>query len=164
MTKIDVEITVNGRVEKLTVEPRWSLLHALREDLGLLGTKEACDNGDCGACTVLLDGRPVNSCLILAPEAHGCEVVTIEGLVNEDGAHALQEAFVEAGAIQCGYCTPGMILASYALLRDNPDPTEAEVRSALVGHLCRCTGYVKIVEAVLLAASRMVRQEVEVNG
>jgi len=161
--RVDIELEVNGRQYRLSVEPRWSLLWVIREELGLKGTKEGCDNGDCGACVVLLDGDPVNSCLVLAVEADGCRVTTIEGLSSGEELHPLQQAFVEAGAVQCGYCTPGMVLSSYALLQRNPDPNPQQVREWLVGHLCRCTGYVKIVEAVLLAAARMRGEEVAGN-
>jgi carbon-monoxide dehydrogenase small subunit len=134
------------------VEPRHSLLRVLREDLGLTGVKNGCEDGDCGACVVLVDGGPVNSCLMLAVEAEGCEVTTIEGLSRDGELSPIQQAFVQAGAVQCGYCTPGMVLATQALLARNPDPSADDVKAALVGHLCRCTGYVKILDAVQLAA------------
>jgi carbon-monoxide dehydrogenase small subunit len=150
--RVDIELTVNGRPHRLSVEPRHSLLRVLREDLGLTGVKNGCEDGDCGACVVLLAGEPVDSCLLLAVEADGSEVTTIEGLSRDGELSPIQRAFVQAGAVQCGYCTPGMILATTALLERDPDPDEDEVKAALVGHLCRCTGYVKILEAVRLAA------------
>lgn len=150
--RVDIEMTVNGRPHRLSVEPRHSLLRALREDLGLTGVKNGCEDGDCGACVVLVDGEPVNSCLMLAVEADGTEVTTIEGLSRNGELSPIQRAFVQAGAVQCGYCTPGMILATTALLKRNPDPGAEEIKAALVGHLCRCTGYVKILDAVRLAA------------
>ncbi len=152
--KVLVEATVNGVPEAFACEPRQTLLEVLREQLGLTGTKEGCGNGNCGACCVLLDGRPVNSCLVLAVEAAGRDIVTVEGLAT-DGLHPLQQAFLEHGALQCGVCTPGFLVASKALLDVNPHPTEQEVRRWLAGNLCRCTGYDKIIRAVLDAASRM---------
>lgn len=146
-----IRLKVNGEDYEVLVKPNMTLLDFIRNGLGLTGTKKGCDEGDCGACTVLLDGKPVNSCLVLALEANGKEVLTIEGLGQEGGLHPLQRAFIEKGAVQCGYCTPGMILSAKALLDVNPTPTEDEVRSAIAGNLCRCTGYVKIVEAVLTA-------------
>jgi len=146
---------VNGRPVELTVAPNRRLLDVLRDDLGLTGTKEGCGEGECGACTVLLDGRPVNSCLVLAPEASGKKIVTIEGLSEDGRLHPIQQAFLEAGAVQCGFCTPGMILAAAALLEENPRPDERAIRTAISGNLCRCTGYVKIVEAVRLAAVKL---------
>jgi aerobic carbon-monoxide dehydrogenase small subunit len=150
-----VALTVNGLEKHVVVEPRSTLLEMLRDELRLTGVKQGCGEGDCGACTVLLDGVPVNSCLVLAVEAAGCDVLTIEGVARGNELHPLQEAFVEKGAIQCGFCSPGMILTSLALLRENASPTEKEVRTAISGNLCRCTGYQKIVEAVLHAAARM---------
>lgn len=150
-----LELTVNGVHHELAVAPHRTLVEVLREDLGLTGTKIGCGEGDCGACTVILDGKAVNSCLVLALQANGREVTTIEGLARGDRLHPLQQAFVDHGAIQCGYCTPGMILRAHTLLQENPDPSEREVRRGIAGNLCRCTGYHKIVEAVLDAASRM---------
>jgi len=147
-----MRIRVNGRDQEAAVHPRQTLLEVLREELGLTGTKQGCGEGECGTCTVLLDGVPVNACLTLALEAEGREVTTIEGLSDGPRLHPLQKAFVEAGAIQCGFCTPGMILSAKALLDRRPEPTEAEIREALSGNLCRCTGYQKIVEAVQAAA------------
>ena len=152
-TKKQLTITVNGRPHALEIEPNRTLLEFLRDDLGLTGTKEACDTGGCGACTVLLDGRPVYSCLLLALDCQGRQVLTIEGLADGDQLHPLQQAFVDHGAIQCGFCTPGMVLTAHALLEENPAPTEAEIREAIAGNICRCTGYAKIVEAIQ-AASR----------
>jgi carbon-monoxide dehydrogenase small subunit len=126
----------------------------LRERLALTGTKDGCEAGECGACTVLVNGEPVNSCMMLAVEADGCDVMTVEGLGSDGRLHALQEAFVERNAVQCGFCTPGMLMSGFALLRRNPHPSDAEIREALVGNLCRCTGYVRIVEAIDAAATR----------
>ena len=145
--------------QALSGEPRdlEELLELLREDAGWTGTKEGCGEGDCGSCTVLLDGQPVNACLVLASEADGKEVLTVEGLSREWELHPLQQAFVEEGAVQCGFCIPGMLLAAKALLDENPSPTEAEIRSAIAGNLCRCTGYVRIVQAIqsaVVASSR----------
>jgi len=145
-------LTVNGTLYEVAVEPRQSLLQMLREELHLTGTKEGCSEGECGACTVLLDGITADSWLIFALEAQGREVVTIEGLAQGDQLHPVQKAFAEYGAVQCGFCTPGMILAAKALLESNPHPTEAEIRQGISGNLCRCTGYVKIVEAIQAAA------------
>lgn len=153
--KYPIQITVNGDPYELSVDPRRSLLDVLRNAIGLRGTHRGCDSGDCGACTVLLDGRPVASCLVLAVDADGASVTTIEGLAQGDRLHPLQAAFVAHGAIQCGFCTPGMIMAAFALLEAHPRPTEAQVRAGLAGNLCRCTGYAKIVEAVLSAAQSM---------
>jgi carbon-monoxide dehydrogenase small subunit len=145
-------LTVNGTPYEVAIEPRQSLLQLLREELHLTGTKEGCSEGECGACTVLLDGKTVDSCLIFALEAQGREVTTIEGLAQGDQLHPVQKAFAEYGAVQCGFCTPGMILAAKALLDSNPHPTELEIRQGIAGNLCRCTGYVKIVEAIQAAA------------
>ena len=153
-----IQITVNGLTRELAAEPNQTLLSLLREELDLTGTKHGCGEGDCGTCVVLLDGKPVNSCLVLALEAAGRRVTTIEGVADGNTLHPVQDAFIEAGAVQCGYCTPGMILVALALLRQNPDPTEQQVRQSISGNLCRCTGYQKIVEGVLLAA-RMLQGE-----
>ncbi|MBU2550332.1 MAG: (2Fe-2S)-binding protein [Proteobacteria bacterium] len=158
MEKIRVQFFVNGREEDLLTAPNRSLLQVLREDLGLTGTKHGCGLGDCGSCTVLLDGRPVNSCLVLAAQVQGREVTTIEGLSDGDRLHPLQESFIEKGAVQCGFCTPGMILSAKALLDRKKRPRESEIREALSGNLCRCTGYQKIVEAVRDAAEKTGRQ------
>jgi carbon-monoxide dehydrogenase small subunit len=147
-----ITLTVNGNKYEVAIEPRQSLLQVLREELHLTGTKEGCSEGECGACTVLLDGQTVDSCLIFALEANGREVGTIEGLATGDTLHPLQKAFAEYGGVQCGFCTPGMILAAKALLDSNPHPTEADIRQGISGNLCRCTGYVKIVEAIKAVA------------
>ena len=148
-----IRLIVNGQLYEVTVKPSDSLLHVIRDKLGLSGTKNGCNVGDCGACTVLIDGKPVRSCLMLAVKASDKEITTIEGLADESGAlHPLQKAFVEHGAIQCGFCTPGMILAAKALLEENPKPSEDEIRTGMAGNLCRCTGYTKIIEAIQSAA------------
>ena len=153
--KVKVHLKVNGLAYETEIEPRRTLLELIREDLELMGTKEGCGLGECGTCTVLLDGKPIKSCITLAVQANGREVTTIEGLEKSDGAlHPLQQAFIDHGAIQCGFCTPGMILSGKALLDENPRPTELEVRQAIAGNLCRCTGYQKIVEAILSVASK----------
>ena len=143
-----IHLVVNDRDYDLAVRPNETLLDVLRNRLGLTGVKKGCDLGDCGACTAIMDGATVNSCLVLAVQADGRSITTIEGLESEGGLHPVQKAFVDHGAIQCGFCTPGMILAAKNLLDQNPKPTEAEIRRALSGNLCRCTGYQKIVEAV----------------
>lgn len=154
MMKQEVRVKVNGEELMGWVEPRRTLLDFLRDDLNLTGTKKGCDLGNCGACTVLMDGKPINSCLVLALEADGKEILTIEGLSEGATLHPIQDAFIQHGAIQCGYCTPGMILSAKALLDENPRPTEEEVRIAIAGNLCRCTGYKKIVEAILSLAEK----------
>jgi carbon-monoxide dehydrogenase small subunit len=150
-----VRITINGLLREVAVPANRTLLDLLREDLDLTGTKHGCGEGDCGACTVLLDGEPVNACLVLAAEAEGREVTTIEGLADGSLLHPVQQAFVDSGAVQCGYCTPGMVLVAAALVARNPSPTESDVRHAISGNFCRCTGYQKIVEAVLTASARV---------
>jgi aerobic-type carbon monoxide dehydrogenase small subunit (CoxS/CutS family) len=145
-------LAVNGVAYPINVEPHRSLLWTLRTELGLTGSKEGCDDSECGACMVLVDGRPVNSCSYLALQADGREITTVEGLASGGELHPLQQAFLNAGGVQCGFCTPGMLISATALLRENPTPTEDEVRLALAGNLCRCTGYQKIVTAVLSAA------------
>ena len=150
-----VKILVNGEWKTASVEPQTTLLELLRETWGLTGAKRGCDEGDCGACTVLLDGQPVNACLVLAVRVNGRKVTTIEGLGDEEHPHPLQTAFVQHGALQCGFCGPGMLLSAKALLDVNPSPTEAEIRQALSGNLCRCTGYSKIIEAVRSAGRGM---------
>ncbi len=153
-----VTATINGDVVTFACEPRQSLLEVLRETLNLTGTKEGCNNGNCGACAVLLDGVLVNSCLVLAVEVEGATITTIEGIAPKEGLHPIQQAFLENAALQCGVCTPGFIVATKALLDRNPNPTEHEVRAWLAGNLCRCTGYDKIVRAVLDAAERLREQ------
>jgi carbon-monoxide dehydrogenase small subunit len=145
--KIPIQFTINGETIDLEVKPNRTLVDVLREDLGLTGTKKGCGEGKCGSCTVLMDGRPVNACLLLAPQADGTMILTIEGLAAQE-PDPLQKAFVEKGAVQCGFCTPGMILTAKALLDRKTDPRDQEIKSAIAGNLCRCTGYHKIVEAV----------------
>lgn len=152
-----IKLTVNGEDYEVAVEPNRSLLDVLRDDLELTGTKKGCETGDCGACTILIEGKPVNACLILAISAKGKSILTIEGVAQRGTLHPIQEAFIQNGAVQCGYCTPGMILSAMALLDENPRPTEWEVREAIAGNLCRCTGYVKIVKAILAAADEMAK-------
>mgnify|MGYP001128905563 CR=1 FL=1 len=152
-----IRLKVNGEEYELEVKSNDTLLDIIRDRLSLTGTKRGCDTGDCGACTVLLEGKPVNSCLVLAIEVDGKEVVTIEGLTKEGKLNLIQEAFIEEGAVQCGFCTPGMILSAKALLDENPNPTEGEVKTAIAGNLCRCTGYVKIIKAISSAAEKMRR-------
>jgi carbon-monoxide dehydrogenase small subunit len=148
-----LELTVNGEEHSIEVEPNRTLLEVIRDDLGLTGTKLGCGGGECGACTVIVNGRAVKSCLMLAYDANNKEIWTIEGLAKKDGElHPLQRAFVEFGAIQCGFCTPGMIMTGKALLDQNPHPSEQQIKDALAGNLCRCTGYVKILEAFLSVA------------
>ena len=162
--QVPVQSIINGEKVEFLCEPRQSLLEVLRETLGLTGAKEACNNGNCGACSVILDGVLVNSCLVLAMEADGKSITTVEGIAPREGLHPLQEEFLKHAALQCGICTPGFIVAAKALLDQNPHPTEHEVRRWLAGNLCRCTGYDKIVRAVLAAADRMngnVRTEVK---
>ncbi len=159
--KIPIELQINGSPQQLLVAPERTLLEVLREDLGLTGAKEGCGVGACGTCTVLVDGRPVRSCLTLTGEVQGCEILTIEGLADtwsdraEGELHPIQEAFVANHGIQCGFCTPGMILSAKALLDESPEPTEAEIRHALSGQVCRCTGYAKIVSSIRAAAVRL---------
>jgi carbon-monoxide dehydrogenase small subunit len=148
-------LTVNGEEREVLIAPQATLLEVLREELGLTGTKHGCELGECGTCTVLLDGLPILSCLELALTCPGRSVVTVEGMANGPTLHPLQDAFIEVGAAQCGYCTPGFLLASRALLEENPAPSRQEIKAALAGNLCRCTGYLKIYEAVELAAARL---------
>jgi carbon-monoxide dehydrogenase small subunit len=148
-------LSVNGERHVVAAEPHRTLLEVLREDLSLTGTKHGCDLGECGACTVLMDGRPVLACLVLAVEARGREIRTVEGLADGGRLHPLQQAFAELGAAQCGYCTPGMLMSARALLDGNPAASRGEIRAALAGNLCRCTGYERILDAVELAGSRM---------
>ena len=148
MQEIEISFTLNKKPYSLQVPPNITLLDIIREKLKLTGTKEGCGKGECGACTVLFNGRNVNSCLILAPQVDGSEIVTIEGVGNVDHLHPLQKAFVEEGAVQCGFCTPGMVMSSLYLLTKNSNPTDEEIREGLSGNLCRCTGYAKIIKAV----------------
>jgi aerobic-type carbon monoxide dehydrogenase small subunit (CoxS/CutS family) len=155
--KIELELDVNGRVYTVSVEPWRTLLEVLRDELGLTGAKRGCDDGNCGACTVIMDGKAVKSCLMLVPQARGKEILTIEGLGDEENPHPLQQAFIDHFAVQCGFCTPGMIMSAKALLDENPKATEDEIREALHGNICRCTGYVKIVEAIEAARDDMAK-------
>jgi aerobic-type carbon monoxide dehydrogenase small subunit (CoxS/CutS family) len=156
--KREVKLKVNNEVYQLEVENRRTLLEVIREDLHFKGTKKMCDMGECGSCTVLMDGMAVNSCLTLAADAQGKNIETIEGLAKGRVLHPIQEVFVAKGAVQCGFCTPGMIMATKGFLKKNPNPTEEEVKVAIAGNLCRCTGYIRIVDAVLSAAGRMKEQ------
>jgi carbon-monoxide dehydrogenase small subunit len=158
-----ITLTVNGLVYELEVEPRERLIDVLRYKLGYTGVKEGCSTGDCGSCTVLLDGKPVTSCLVLAVSANGKSIVTVEGIAREGKLQPVQQAFVEHGAVQCGFCTPGFIVNSYALLNENPNPDIETIRYWLAGNLCRCTGYQKIIKAVL-AAAEMMRQQGQPQG
>lgn len=161
MTKIEIQLTVNGNHKTIRTSPHHSLLHILREDLELTGTKDGCSQGDCGACVVVMDGQTVNSCLVLAVQADGTEVTTVEGLAIEGELSHLQVAFAEKWGLQCGFCTPGILMSSYALLQTNPDPSREEIRRAIAGNLCRCTGYTPIVNSVQRAVA--LRKEAE-NG
>jgi carbon-monoxide dehydrogenase small subunit len=155
MTKQLITLTVNGQRYEVAVEPRWTLLEMVREELRLTGAKEGCGTGDCGACSMIVDGRTITSCLMLAAQADGREVLTIEGLATNGKLHPVQQAFIDAGGVQCGFCTPGMIMAAKSLLDRNPSPTLEQVREGLAGNLCRCTGYAKIYEAVMEAAAKI---------
>lgn len=150
-----INLNINHRVYAVAVKKNWTLLYVLREILNFTGTKCGCNTGDCGACKVLLDGEAVNSCTILASKAEGKEIITIEGIAEANRLHPIQQAFIEAGAVQCGFCTPGMIISAKALLDKNPDPSRDEIAKTLDNNLCRCTGYIKIMDAVQLAARRM---------
>jgi len=155
LNKILLTLQVNGEEHQFAVPVHKTLLEVLREDMGLTGTKHGCELGECGACTVLADGQPILSCLALPVELHGRQILTVEGMAQAGRLHPLQQAFAELGASQCGYCTPGVLLTSLALLSSNPKPTRGEIRQSLSGNICRCTGYIKILEAVELAALRM---------
>ena len=150
----NIELNVNGKKYRLTVEDEALLLDVLREDLGLTGTKRGCEIGECGACTVIMDGQTVNSCLVLAAQAHGSEIRTIEGVAQNGKLHPVQQAFIDHDAVHCGFCTPGMVMSTLNLLEHNPHPDEQEIRRAISGNLCRCTGYTQIIEAVRQAASK----------
>ena len=150
-----VQCMVNGKSIERDVDSDLRLLDFIRETLHLTGTKEGCGEGECGACTVLMDGKAVHSCLVLALQADGANIITVEGLADGHSLHPIQQAYVETGAVQCGFCTPGFIMATYALLQETPDPSEEEILAGLEGNLCRCTGYSKILEAVKLAATRL---------
>ncbi len=152
MSKFHLILTVNGDPHELLIDPRWTLLDVLRNELELRGAHRGCDSGDCGACTVILDDRAITACMILAADCDGAAVTTVEGVSSGGSLHPVQRALVEKGGIQCGFCTPGMVMMAIALINDNPHPTEFEVRERLAGNLCRCTGYKKIVEAILAAS------------
>jgi carbon-monoxide dehydrogenase small subunit len=154
-----VAITINGEVREADVEPRLLLVHFLREDMGLTGTHSGCDTTNCGACTILMDGRAVKSCTVLAVQADGRKILTVEGLANGSDLHPVQEAFLAKHGLQCGFCTPGMLMTSYALLQRNPNPSEDDVREAISGNLCRCTGYIQIINSVRHAARLMERRQ-----
>ncbi len=148
MNETILRMKINGKAVEVAVKPAWTLLRVLREKLRLTGTKKGCEQGDCGACTVIMDGKAVNACLVLAVQAESKEIETIEGLGTSDDLHPLQESFIENGAVQCGYCTPGMLMSGAALLDKNPKPNIGEIKRAISGNLCRCTGYVKIIDAI----------------
>lgn len=155
MEKKEIRFKINGEDTVISIKPNKTLLEMIREDLKLTGTKEACDHGECGACTVLINGVPVNSCLVLAMEAHGKEILTIEGLKQDDRLDPIQEAFIQNTGMQCGFCTPGMIMSTKALLNRNPKPSDDEIKEAIAGNLCRCTGYTKIFESIKDASSKI---------
>lgn len=161
---MQITLIVNGDKRELEVTPYTRLLDLLREDLGLTGVKEGCGKGECGACTVIMNGELTASCLVPAPQADQAEILTIEGLGSRDDLHPIQESFVEAGAVQCGFCIPGMVLAGKKLLDENPAPSEKEVRYGLSGNICRCTGYTKIIDAVMLAADKLAVEGSDDNG
>ena len=155
MKSVTIEFTLNGAKTKVTIPPNITLVRMLRSELGLTGTKIGCNKGECGACAVLIDGKSINSCLVLAPQVDGREVITIEGLEKDGTIHPIQEAFIEEGAIQCGYCIPGMVISAKALLDNNPAPNDDEIRVGISGNLCRCTGYTKIINAIRSAAKKL---------
>ena len=159
MSKMHIKMTVNGKAVEVLAEPRMLLIHVLREDLDLTGSHIGCDTGHCGACTVDLDGRSVKSCMVFAVQADGGEILTVEGLAQGGELHPLQEGFMQEHGLQCGFCTPGMLTRSYRLLRENPNPTDDEIRRGISGNLCRCTGYQNIVKAVRYAADKMAQKE-----
>ncbi len=162
--KYKIEFSVNGEKRKAEVSPSMRLLDLLRDDLGLTGAKEGCGQGECGACSVIMDGKLVASCLILAPQADGSEIITVEGVKKGNDLHQIQKSFIEAGAVQCGFCTPGMILATKNLLDENQDPSSKEIKTALSGNICRCTGYAKIFDAVKLSAEKLGAKGSEKNA
>ena len=159
MEKKKIRFTINNEAQELSVDPWRTLLEVLREDLQLTGTKEGCGEGECGSCTVIIEGKTVNSCLIPAVEADNKEIITIEGLADGDNLHPIQEAFLEKSGMQCGFCTPGMIMSAKALLDSNPSPNKEEIREGIAGNFCRCTGYTKIIESISTAASAVKREE-----
>jgi len=161
MSRHHISLTVNGNKHEADVDSRMLLVHFIRETLGLTGTHIGCDTSDCGACTVILDGKAVKSCTVLAVQADGKALLTVEGLAKDGRLHPVQEGFLEKHSLQCGFCTPGMLMASYWLLQRKPNPTEEEIREVISGNLCRCTGYVKIVEAVQYAAKKMSGMEIQ---
>lgn len=161
---MEIRFVLNGQETCLDVRPQMRLIDILRDELGLTGTKEGCSVGECGACTVIMDGKAVNSCLILASQIQGRHIVTIEGIAKDGTLDTVQEAFINNGAVQCGYCTPGMIMSAKALLMENPQPDEAEIREAIAGNLCRCTGYEKIVNAIKEAAENERKRKEEETG
>ncbi len=152
MKEVDIELKVNGIDYQVTTVPWRTLVEVLREDLGLMGTKKSCNEGECGACTVIMDGRSVTSCLVLAMDAQGKDILTVEAMSEGEELHPIQESFLKHGAIQCGFCTPGMVMSAKSLLDDNPNPTLAEARAAISGNLCRCTGYQHIIDSILAAS------------
>ena len=156
MTQHKINVTVNGHPEEVVVPGNMTLMAMLREELALTGTKNGCSAGECGACTVLMDGEPVNSCMVLAVECEGADIVTVEGLADDKQLDPVQEAIITEGGVQCGFCTPGILISSRALLDRNPDPSEDEIKAALVGNLCRCTGYIRIIDGVRKAAKARV--------
>lgn len=153
-----INLKINGENYELHVKPNTLLLDLIRDEIGLIGTKRGCDTGECGACTILVEGKPFNSCLMLAVEADGKNILTVEGLAKEGQLHPLQEAFIEEGAVQCGFCTPGVLLSVKALIDTNPNPTTEKIKLAISGNLCRCTGYTKIVKAIISAAKKIKRE------
>ena len=159
MSKLTIELTINGKRRKLETTPSTRLLDLIRDDLHLTGTKEGCGKGECGACTVIMNGELIASCLVLAPQVDGAVITTIEGIGDSEHLDPIQEAFVETGAVQCGFCTPGMILAGKKLLEENPHPNEEEIKRGISGNLCRCTGYQKIFDAIKLAANRLSKKD-----
>jgi carbon-monoxide dehydrogenase small subunit len=164
MKLVEITLRVNGAAYTLFVKPQRTLVEVLRESLGLTGTKKSCNEGECGACTVLMDGKPVASCLVLAVDAQGKEILTIEGLSEGEKLHPIQEAFLKHGGIQCGFCTPGMVMSAKAFLDEHPRPTPTEVRKAISGNLCRCTGYQQIVDAIMTASETMFPQTSSLPG
>ena len=154
-----INLKINGETYKLNIKSNILLLDLIRDEIGLTGTKRGCDTGECGACTVLIDGKPVNSCLVLAVEANGKNILTIEGLAENGQLHPLQEAFIEEGAVQCGFCTPGILLSAKVLLDVNSNPKEEEIKKAIASNLCRCTGYIKIIKAIISAAKKITKED-----